>query len=113
MTSNKAPSGARTSQLNALPPALLLAVAALPGVGTAQEKAAGTSTVLEEVIVTAERREQSVQDVPISVTVFTAEDLARRGINNLGGIQFAAPSIVINTVNRSTFINIRGVGIAQ
>lgn len=68
---------------------------------------------LAEIIVTAERREVSLQDVPISATVFTGEELQRKGVNNLNDIQQVAPSVSINTFNRSTFINIRGVGIAQ
>ena len=68
---------------------------------------------VEEIVVTAERRVQNLQDVPISATVFNARDLARRGVIGIADIQQVAPSIAINTVNRSTFINIRGVGIAQ
>ena len=36
---------------------------------------------LEEVIVTAQRREESLQDVPISVAAFSREALARSGVN--------------------------------
>ena len=64
-------------------------------------------------MVTAERREQNLQEVPISATVFSGEDLDRRGVTDLNDIQTVAPSIAINVVNRSTFVNIRGVGIAQ
>jgi iron complex outermembrane receptor protein len=84
------------------------ATAVEPGEATADE---GTS--LEDIYITAERRDQSLQDVPISATVFSANEIARRGITNVADIQQAAPSVAINTVNRSTFINIRGVGIAQ
>ena len=83
---------------------------ALPGIAQAQEAAHGG---LDEILVTAERREQSLQDVPISATVLTGADLEKRGVTNINDIQQVAPSIAINTFNRSTFINIRGVGIAQ
>lgn len=80
----------------------------------AQDAASPNTIVgLEEIVVTAERREQSQQDLPISVTVLTADDLVRRGVDDLGDVQQVAPSIAINTYNRSTFVNIRGVGIAQ
>ena len=69
--------------------------------------------VLDEVIVTAERRAQNLQDVSISATVFDADELDRRGVTDLNDIQSVAPSVAINVVNRSTFVNIRGVGIAQ
>lgn len=68
---------------------------------------------LNEIIVTAERRQQSLQEVPISATVLDADAIASKGVTNISDIQQVAPSIAINTFNRSTFINIRGVGIAQ
>jgi iron complex outermembrane receptor protein len=71
------------------------------------------SQELEEVIVTAERREVDLQDVPASATVLNAEALAASGVDNVIDIQTVAPSVAINTYNRSTFINIRGVGISQ
>ena len=37
---------------------------------------------LEEVVVTAERREASVQDTPISIEALSEKDIAERGINN-------------------------------
>src|SRR6056297_3704815 len=40
------------------------------------------AAVLEEVIVTAQKREQSNQDVPISITALGAETIERRGIQN-------------------------------
>ncbi|PSJ42325.1 TonB-dependent receptor [Sphingomonas deserti] len=85
-----------------------------PGAATNQPgEAAAAQDGLEEIVITAERREQSLQDIPISATVFSANEIARRGITNLADVQQSAPSVAINTVNRSTFINIRGVGIAQ
>lgn len=71
------------------------------------------SQELEEVLVTAERRAVNLQDVPASATVLTAEALASKGVDNVLEIQNVAPSVAINTYNRSTFINIRGVGISQ
>ena len=87
----------------------LPALLAAPAIRAAQAPDAG----LEEVVVTAERREQKLQDVPVAATVFTGEELDRRGVRNLNDIQQVAPSIAINNVNRSVFVNIRGVGIAQ
>ncbi|WP_338466182.1 TonB-dependent receptor [Novosphingobium sp. ZN18A2] len=72
-----------------------------------------SSGALGEIVVTAERREQSLQDIPISATVLSGDQLQEKGVSNLEDIQQVAPSIAINTFNRSTFINIRGVGIAQ
>jgi iron complex outermembrane receptor protein len=92
-------------------PALAQSAAPAEAAPAAADQAADGA--LEEIVVTAERRTQSLQDVPISATVLNAADLSRKGVNNLADIQQVAPSIAINTFNRSTFINIRGVGIAQ
>lgn len=94
--------------------ALLLAGTSMPAL--AQTQPAGGETgngALSEIVVTAERRVQSLQDVPISATVLTGEELQKKGVTNLNDIQQVSPSIAINTFNRSTFVNIRGVGIAQ
>jgi iron complex outermembrane receptor protein len=108
MTLNKI-SVARTPGMQALPMAF---VAVACGMAYAQEDRA-TEPVLEEIVVTAERREMSLQQMPTSATVLTADALAAQGVDNILEIQQAAPGIAINTYNRSTFINIRGVGIAQ
>jgi iron complex outermembrane receptor protein len=92
--------------------AIASAVAAALSQG-AQAQSDESKMVLEEVVVSAERREVNLQDVPISATVLTGESLAAQGIDNIIEIQQVAPSVAINTYNRSTFINIRGVGIAQ
>ena len=83
-----------------------------PAVALAQS-GAEPQTELDEVIVTAERREVNLQDVPASATVLSAAELASKGIDNVIEIQTVAPSVAINTYNRSTYINIRGVGIGQ
>jgi iron complex outermembrane receptor protein len=93
--------------------AALLLTATCPNVARAQTASADASGGLQEVIVTAERREERLQDVPIAATVLSGEDLSERGVTNLNQVQQVAPSVAINTYNRSTFINIRGVGIAQ
>ncbi len=93
---------------------LAVVVAAVLGkAALAQQPATPSQAILEEVLVTAERREVSLQDTPASATVLTADALAAQGIDNVTEIQQVAPSVSINTYNRSTFINIRGVGISQ
>jgi iron complex outermembrane receptor protein len=90
-----------------------LALAITAVLGTAHAQNTTQTLALEEVVVTAERRDVNLQDVPASATVLTASALAAQGIDNVLDLQQAAPSVSINTYNRSTFINIRGVGISQ
>lgn len=92
-----------------------IAFVAAGGIASGPLMAADPTAVaeLEEVVVTAERREINLQDVPASATVLTAEALASKGVASVLDVQNVAPSVAINTYNRSTFINIRGVGIGQ
>jgi iron complex outermembrane receptor protein len=78
-----------------------------------EDSSAPADNVLQEIVVTAERRQQSLQEVPISATVLSAADLSAKGVTSVSALQQVAPSVAINTNNRSTFINIRGVGIGQ
>ncbi len=89
--------------------AILLCGVAMPAMAQVETAEGG----LDQIIVTAERREQNLQDVPVSATVLTGEQLTQRGVVSLNDVQQVAPSVAINTFNRSTYINIRGVGIAQ
>jgi iron complex outermembrane receptor protein len=67
---------------------------------------------LEEIIVTAERRDQNLQETPIAATVFSADEIVNNGMNEIHSIQNFVPNTVVMTYNRSTFINIRGAGLA-
>ena len=61
---------------------------------------------IEEVIVTAERRESTVQDTSISITAFTAEMLDNFGIRNQEDLQNFIPATTIQPYDAT----IRGVG---
>ena len=68
---------------------------------------------LEEVIVTAEKREESLQDVPISIAAFTDDTLEKMGVHDIKGLASKVPNVVVNefTGNSTTIrMFIRGVG---
>ncbi|EGF90070.1 tonB dependent receptor family protein [Asticcacaulis biprosthecium C19] len=95
--------------------ALLLAGVSLPALAQAQDTAPSAEPIQDdgvEVVITAERRSQRLSTVPIAATVISG-DITRKGVTSVADLQAVAPSVAINTFNRSTFINIRGVGIAQ
>lgn len=48
---------------------------------------------LEEVVVTAQKREQNLQDVPVSAQAFNAEDIRVMGADTVSELMFAAPSL--------------------
>lgn len=56
---------------------------------------AQAQVTLEEVIVTAQRREQSLQDAPIAITAFSAEDIDTRGIRDVQDIGLFVPNVQI------------------
>ena len=67
--------------------------------------------MLEEVIVTAQKREQSLQDVPIAVTAFTGERLQESGVRDFFEVANIDPALVVGKSQTSTTqtFSIRGV----
>ena len=75
---------------------------------------ADEQVTLEEIIVTAQKREQSVQEVPIAVSAFDQDFLEEAGIEDILELQFFVPGLTVynNQTVGQTNINIRGVGTA-
>jgi iron complex outermembrane receptor protein len=67
---------------------------------------------LEETLVTANRRVENLQEVPMSVSAFTDEFFKDTGVTSLAGLEQYTPSLKITTGtdSRSTSIRIRGIG---
>jgi iron complex outermembrane recepter protein len=59
---------------------------------TAQEESGG----LEEITVTAQRRSENIQDVPIAVTAVSAEMLQSKGINDVAKLSAIAPNVTLD-----------------
>lgn len=68
-----------------------------------------------DIVVTAQRRSESVQNVPISITAVTGESLIKSGVTNLNGLQRLAPGLSISTVGSGfvSYTYIRGGGTNQ
>ncbi|MEI4509409.1 TonB-dependent receptor [Sphingopyxis sp. CCNWLW253] len=56
-----------------------------------------TSDNSGEIIVTARRREEALQDVPISVSAISGESLERSGVTDIQGLQYRTPSLSITS----------------
>ncbi|GAB5450396.1 MAG: TonB-dependent receptor [Halioglobus sp.] len=101
----------RALQLGTTALATVLAVSASTAI--AQDPEAGGSRydlVLEEVLVTAQKREQSNMTVPISVDAFTAQDIINTGATDIGEIDDFMPGVEIDSGQTTqTGIRIRGV----
>ena len=72
---------------------------------------------LEEIVVTATRREQALQDVPLSVTAISADSLVDRGVRSLSDLNPGAiPSVVVSQFAGTPSvlaISVRGVGLSD
>jgi iron complex outermembrane receptor protein len=71
--------------------------------------------MLEEVIVTAQKRAESLQDVPVAVTAFSADTIQEAGISDTSDLAVMTPSLNANA-NASPFttrLTIRGIGTSQ
>ena len=94
--------------------AAALCVVATFGIEPAAAAAAsGSPAQLEEVVVTAQKREQSLQDVGISGTAFTAEQIASMSLKNIGDALSFAPNIQRGygpSGSQDGFFFFRGVG---
>ncbi|ODT60666.1 MAG: hypothetical protein ABS77_09535 [Phenylobacterium sp. SCN 69-14] len=67
--------------------------------------------VIEELVVTAQKREESLQDVPIAVSAFNQESLKRQGIDGGQNLQLAVPNVTFSKTNGGGFnFVIRGIG---
>jgi iron complex outermembrane receptor protein len=94
---------------------LALAVAGTLGTAAAQQTAATAATaedpaVLETVTVTAQKRAQSLQDVPISMTVIGEEQLEKSRIRSLFDLNQSVPNFEASPLPGTPQITVRGVG---
>ena len=73
-----------------------------------------TSLALEEVVVTARKREESLQDVPVSVTAIT-DELNRATMQSLQDVQSYVPNVLIDQTpaNNGATISIRGISFQE
>ncbi len=80
------------------------------GVASAQDQD-GPQTI-DDIIVTAQKREQNLQDVPIVVTSLSQEVLADAGVRDIKDLQILTPGMTVTSTSSeaSTTARIRGVG---
>jgi outer membrane receptor protein involved in Fe transport len=108
----ESPGGRLTLSGPAAPAFLFAALSFAAGVASAQDASNAVSEQIEEVVVTAARREQPFQDVPMAISALTAERLADAGVNEFQELESQVPSLEIeaNTNPFVTSLRIRGMG---
>ena len=78
----------------------------------ADETAAGRLS-LDEVIVTAQKRQESVQDIPLAVTYVDGNELTNAGIENVLDLQSLVPNLQVSIAAGMPRIYIRGIGLTS
>lgn len=84
---------------------LLLLTSALPMVAVAQD-----SDGLQEIVVTAQKRAENLQDTPIAISAVTGELITKLAIDDTGAIATRNPSLVYSAAGGESQLYIRGVG---
>lgn len=80
------------------------------GASTATQGSTGTTTSLGEIVVTAQRRSEPMQKVPIAVNAVTGSDLATHGLNDSTSLSAAVPNLDITQNGTVLTVYLRGVG---
>jgi iron complex outermembrane recepter protein len=75
----------------------------------AQTADPGTSS-LQEIIVTAQKRAENVNTVPIAISVLTNQDLSQSGVDSAQQLEWATPGLVFGNTNGFAQPYIRGIG---
>lgn len=129
----KYPSIRRRVQASSLTLSLLLAFGATPAAAEAASAenvddgaavavaAAGTASAADQaddasrgdiIIVTARRRQETAQEVPVAISVIRGDSIEATGNFNVVKLQQLAPTLQVYTTNpRNTSVNIRGLGV--
>jgi len=90
--------------------AAMVLTIALSGTAGAQEESADRRSIIEEVIVTAEKREESEMTVPLAVTAFDALKIEKLKIENVNDLALMTPGLEATTHAHNNMFTMRGVG---
>lgn len=80
---------------------------------SADQPAGEASGSLQEIVITAQRRSENLQTVPIAVTALQGGDLAGKAVTSIADLENATPSLSISNSGLTNSVNIRGVGLAS
>lgn len=86
---------------------LALSVSLCTVLGVAQP---ASGTMLEEIVVTAQHRSESLQDVPISVNAMSGEAIQETGVTDMESVTASLPSVTVTKTLSGDQLMIRGVG---
>src|ERR1700676_1025405 len=92
--------------------ALVLAISGGIAAGSSWAQTTTSQPALTEIIVTAQKRQQNIQDVPISVIALSAQELKDGGVSDIKNLQSLTPGLTVTstTSENVTTARIRGIG---
>src|SRR5688572_13688154 len=90
--------------------AIVIAVLGLAPTLRAEDSPSGPPAAIEEIVVSARRRDERLEDVPVSITALSADDLVNRDISSPQGLQMATPGLVYQNGVTYAMPFIRGIG---
>ncbi|WP_255265447.1 TonB-dependent receptor [Sphingobium chlorophenolicum] len=76
----------------------------------AADQPATSANQIEDIVVTAQKRSENVQKVPIAISALGGEALANRGFDSLATLTKLAPSIQLSNFGPIAFVTQRGIG---
>lgn len=96
--------------------ALLCSAAFVPALPALAQDAQPTDSdqgALQEIVVTAQRRTENLQNVAVAATALSGTTLVEKGVRRLDDLQNIAPSLSITDAGLTQSVNIRGIGLAS
>ena len=98
---------------NSLYGLLFAALFSINTVAYAQDSVPTVSSDIEEIVVTARARDESLRDIPVAISVFSEEEMENLNINSLDDIAASSASLEINRINSGSGVQIAIRGIAS
>ncbi|MDN3640941.1 TonB-dependent receptor [Simiduia curdlanivorans] len=91
----------------------LAAISVLPLATTSYADTRARDSLLEEIVVTARKRSETLQDIPMAISALSEQSLERNAINNLADLQAQVPSLTVYAArgtSSTATVYIRGIG---
>src|SRR5262245_702059 len=91
--------------------AWLLAAVSLAALAAAAPAAAqdgaGDAGTIEEVVVTAQKRAENIQDVPLSIMAVSEKAMEAKGVDDVRGLERVVPNLSISTIAQASGVALR------